>query len=48
MDGGSLDLVLRKVKRIPEEIIGKVNIAVLKGLTYLKDNHSIMHRGNLY
>ena len=45
MDGGSLDYILNKVFRIPEEIIGKITIAVLKGLNYLKDNHSIMHRG---
>jgi serine/threonine protein kinase len=47
MDGGSLDYILNKIYRIPEEIIGKITLAVLKGLNYLKDNHSIMHRGIL-
>lgn len=27
-DGGSLDQVLKEAKRIPEEILGKVSIAV--------------------
>uniref|UniRef100_A0A2K5X2N8 mitogen-activated protein kinase kinase n=1 Tax=Macaca fascicularis TaxID=9541 RepID=A0A2K5X2N8_MACFA len=30
MDGGSLDQVLKEAKRIPEEILGKVSIAVSK------------------
>ncbi|XP_064474411.1 dual specificity mitogen-activated protein kinase kinase 1-like isoform X2 [Ornithodoros turicata] len=44
MDGGSLDLVLKKAGRIPEQILGKVTIAVLKGLSYLREKHQIMHR----
>lgn len=44
MDGGSLDLVLRKVNRIPERILGKITEAVLKGLSYLRESHQIMHR----
>ena len=28
MDGGSLDLVLRKVNRIPENILGKITESV--------------------
>lgn len=44
MDGGSLDLVLKKADRIPEPILGKVTIAVLKGLNYLREKHQIMHR----
>uniref|UniRef100_S4RHM4 mitogen-activated protein kinase kinase n=1 Tax=Petromyzon marinus TaxID=7757 RepID=S4RHM4_PETMA len=44
MDGGSLDLVLKKAGRIPEEILGKVSIAVIKGLAYLREKHQIMHR----
>ncbi|RWS16743.1 Dual specificity mitogen-activated protein kinase kinase 1-like protein [Dinothrombium tinctorium] len=44
MDGGSLDLVLKKAGRIPEQILGKVTIAVLKGLNYLREKHQIMHR----
>lgn len=30
-DGGSLDQVLKEAKRIPEEILGKVSIAVSAG-----------------
>ncbi|KAM6920409.1 dual specificity mitogen-activated protein kinase kinase 2b [Lycodopsis pacificus] len=44
MDGGSLDQVLKEAKRIPEEILGKVSIAVLRGLVYLREKHQIMHR----
>ncbi|KAG5275747.1 hypothetical protein AALO_G00124120 [Alosa alosa] len=44
MDGGSLDQVLKEAKRVPEEILGKVSIAVLRGLAYLREKHQIMHR----
>lgn len=44
MDGGSLDLILKKAGRIPEPILGKISEAVLKGLIYLREKHSIMHR----
>ncbi|CAG5119368.1 unnamed protein product [Candidula unifasciata] len=44
MDGGSLDLILRKAGRIPEPILGIINIAVLKGLCYLREKHQIIHR----
>ncbi|XP_058514091.1 dual specificity mitogen-activated protein kinase kinase 2 isoform X2 [Ochotona princeps] len=44
MDGGSLDQVLKEAQRIPEEILGKVSIAVLRGLAYLREKHQIMHR----
>lgn len=44
MDGGSLDLVLKKAGKIPESVLGKVTIAVLKGLSYLREKHQIMHR----
>uniref|UniRef100_A0A8I5QJP8 Dual specificity mitogen-activated protein kinase kinase 1 n=3 Tax=Boreoeutheria TaxID=1437010 RepID=A0A8I5QJP8_HUMAN len=47
MDGGSLDQVLKKAGRIPEQILGKVSIAVIKGLTYLREKHKIMHRERL-
>ncbi|XP_028627448.1 dual specificity mitogen-activated protein kinase kinase 2 isoform X2 [Grammomys surdaster] len=43
-DGGSLDQVLKEAKRIPEDILGKVSIAVLRGLAYLREKHQIMHR----
>ncbi|XP_066248631.1 dual specificity mitogen-activated protein kinase kinase dSOR1 [Euwallacea similis] len=44
MDAGSLDLILKKAGRIPENILGKITSAVLKGLSYLRDKHAIMHR----
>ncbi|KAL5005244.1 hypothetical protein ScPMuIL_018700 [Solemya velum] len=44
MDGGSLDLILKKAGRIPEQILGKITVNVLKGLSYLREKHQIMHR----
>ncbi|XP_071794001.1 dual specificity mitogen-activated protein kinase kinase 1-like [Asterias amurensis] len=46
MDGGSLDLVMKRAEkgRIPENILGKVTVAVLRGLSYLRETHEIMHR----
>ncbi|CAF0897533.1 unnamed protein product [Adineta ricciae] len=44
MDGGSLDLILKKVMRIPENILGRITVAVLRGLSYLRERHRIMHR----
>lgn len=44
MDGGSLDLILKRAGRIPEPVLGKITAAVLKGLSYLRDKHAIMHR----
>ena len=44
MDGGSLDTVLKKIGRIPEEILGRIGTAVLKGLCYLRQKHQIIHR----
>ncbi|CAG0916589.1 unnamed protein product [Notodromas monacha] len=44
MDGGSLDLILKQAGRIPEDILGKITAAVLKGLRYLREKHQIIHR----
>ncbi|XP_025078135.1 dual specificity mitogen-activated protein kinase kinase 1-like isoform X2 [Pomacea canaliculata] len=44
MDGGSLDLILKKAGRIPEPVLGVINISVLKGLSYLREKHQIIHR----
>nr|CAG4644070.1 EOG090X08J3 [Lepidurus arcticus] len=44
MDGGSLDLILKKAGKIPEPILGKITATVLKGLAYLRDKHQIIHR----
>uniref|UniRef100_A0AAQ4QML1 Dual specificity mitogen-activated protein kinase kinase 1 n=1 Tax=Gasterosteus aculeatus aculeatus TaxID=481459 RepID=A0AAQ4QML1_GASAC len=48
MDGGSLDQSLKKAGNIPEQILGKVSIAVIKGLAYLREKHKIMHRGHYF
>ncbi|KAL5259636.1 hypothetical protein ACHWQZ_G009924 [Mnemiopsis leidyi] len=44
MDGGSLDLILKKVGRIPEPILGKITVAVLEGLKYLRYQQQVLHR----
>ncbi|XP_071572311.1 dual specificity mitogen-activated protein kinase kinase 1 [Temnothorax nylanderi] len=44
MDGGSLDQIMKRAGRIPESMISTITCAVLKGLTYLRDKHAIMHR----
>lgn len=44
MDGLSLDIILKKVGRIPENILGKITVAVLSGLRYLKEQLDILHR----
>lgn len=44
MDGNSLDAILKKTARIPEYILGKLTVSVLKGLTYLRDSLKVMHR----
>eukprot|EP00096_Caligus_rogercresseyi_P009610 TRINITY_DN3286_c1_g1_i1.p1 TRINITY_DN3286_c1_g1~~TRINITY_DN3286_c1_g1_i1.p1 ORF type:complete len:416 (+),score=126.60 TRINITY_DN3286_c1_g1_i1:60-1307(+) len=44
MDGGSLDLVLKKTGKIPEKYSRKITYAVLRGLSYLREKHKIIHR----
>jgi len=44
MDGGSLDLILRKAGRIQEPYTRKITDAVIRGLTYLREKHHIIHR----
>ncbi|KAF6030346.1 MAP2K1 [Bugula neritina] len=44
MDGGSFDKILQEAGRIPEPVLGKMMFSVLKGLIYLREKHSIMHR----
>lgn len=44
MDGNSLDEMMKKTSKIPEPILGKITVSVLKGLTYLRDSQHIMHR----
>lgn len=45
MDGLSLDIVMKKSGRINEKRIGRIAVAVIKGLTYLKEEFRILHRG---
>lgn len=44
MDGGSLDLILRQAGRIPEPILGKITIAVIRSLCYLREKLGFIHR----
>lgn len=44
MDGGSLDLMLKRTNRVPERILGKISVAVIKGLSYLREKHQMIHR----
>jgi mitogen-activated protein kinase kinase len=48
MDKGSLDGIYKKIGPIDIEVVGKVAIAVLEGLTYLYDVHRIIHRGKIF
>ena len=45
MDKGSLDGVYKRIGAIDIEVVAKVALAVLEGLTYLYDVHRIIHRG---
>lgn len=42
---GSLDIVLERVGRMEERWVGRVAVAVVKGLAYLKEEFNILHRG---
>eukprot|EP00118_Oscarella_pearsei_P001759 m.8382 g.8382 ORF g.8382 m.8382 type:complete len:406 (+) comp20555_c0_seq1:59-1276(+) len=44
MDGGSLDLIVKRCGRIPERMIAKISHHVISGLRYLRENMRIMHR----
>ncbi|KAG8733861.1 MAP kinase kinase (MEK) [Ceratobasidium sp. 423] len=44
MDKGSLDGIYKKHGSIDIQVVGKIAIAVLEGLTYLYDVHRIIHR----
>lgn len=49
MDGLSLDIVLQLVGRIEEKWVGRIAVAVINGLMYLKEQFNILHRGfNLF
>ncbi|XP_063729649.1 dual specificity mitogen-activated protein kinase kinase 1-like [Symsagittifera roscoffensis] len=44
MNGGSLDLIMRKSGRIHENVLARISLGVLKGLKYLRDEKAIIHR----
>ncbi|KAI6030586.1 kinase-like domain-containing protein [Pisolithus orientalis] len=44
MDKGSLDGIYKRIGAIDLDVVGKVALAVLEGLTYLYDVHRIIHR----
>lgn len=48
MDKGSLDGIYKKIGAIDIDVVAKVALAVLEGLTYLYDVHRIIHRGKSY
>jgi hypothetical protein len=43
----SLDNIYKKAGPIAEDVLGKIALAVVSGLTYLYDVHRIIHRGSL-
>ena len=45
MDKGSLDGIYKETGPIDIDVVGKIALAVLEGLTYLYDVHRIIHRG---
>ena len=47
MDKGSLDGIYKRIGAIDIDVVGRVALAVLEGLTYLYDVHRIIHRGTL-
>lgn len=42
-DKGSLDSIYKK-SGIPVDVLGQITLAIVVGLTYLYDNHRIIHR----
>ena len=48
MDKGSLEGIYKKIGAIDIDVVGKVALGVLEGLTYLYDVHRIIHRGELF
>jgi len=47
MDKGSLEGIYKQIGPIDIDVVGKVALGVLEGLTYLYDVHRIIHRGEL-
>lgn len=47
MDKGSLDGVYKKFGPIPIDVVALIALSVLEGLTYLYDEHRIIHRGGM-
>ncbi|KII65902.1 Dual specificity mitogen-activated protein kinase kinase 1 [Thelohanellus kitauei] len=47
MEYGSLDKIFKAVKRIPETNLGKIIHDVLQGLSYLRSQQKVIHRGEV-
>ena len=45
MDRGSFESIYKKMGPVPIEVVARVAMSVLEGLTYLYDVHRIIHRG---
>ena len=45
MDKGSFDAIYKKHGPVDVRIVGKVALAVLRGLAYLYEEHKIVHHG---
>lgn len=48
MDKGSFDGIYKQIGAIDIEVVSKVALSVLEGLTYLYDVHRIIHRGKVF
>ena len=46
MDAGSLDKL--EVGGIPEDVLGRITGAMVRGLKFLKDDMQIIHRGAFF
>ena len=44
MDVGSLEMVAKVSRTLPESVVGNITIGVLKGLIYLYEEFRIVHR----
>ena len=41
-----MEKLVKQIKQpIPEDILGKISVSVIKALNYLKEEHNVMHRG---
>ena len=43
-DGGSLDLIMKKVMRVPENILGRITVAVNNRIMYARKVYALLFR----